>query len=187
MTPRLDQHSAVLMVDLLNDFCTAGAAMPVPDAVALYDTLNGLTERARNARAPVIWACDNHQPGDREFDVRPQHCMAGTWGARIVDALHQDEHDRYLLKRRFSAFFATDLDLMLRESAIHTVVVTGVMTNICVRATVHDAFFHGYRVIVPSDCVATVRQRDQEATLDDIDQCFGSVTTAAELLAPGAP
>lgn len=113
--------------------------------------------------------------------------MAGTWGAQIVDDLHHDETDHYLTKRRFSAFFATDLDLLLRELDVRTAIITGVMTNICVRATVHDASFHGYRVIVPSDCGATTSQRDQDSTLDDIRHCFGSVTTAYQLVTQRPP
>lgn len=182
--PRVEPYpkqTAVIMVDMLNDFCTAEGVMVVPKAVQLYNSLNTLTSRAREAGSPVVWACDSHQDGDREFDIRPPHCLAGTWGAQIVDELDQALDDRYVLKRRFSAFFATDLDLLLREQGIATVIVVGVMTNICVRATVHDAFFHGYQVIVPSDCVATVSSREQESTLDDIRTCFGSVSTLDEL------
>ena len=64
-----------------------------------------------------------------------------------------------MTKRRYSAFFNTDLDLTLQDLGVKTVVVMGVVTNICVRSTVHDAFFHGYQVVVPEDCVARRRDR----------------------------
>jgi len=171
------ERTAIVVVDMLNDFCTDGGVMVVPDAVVLYEPLNALTARARSAGSPVVWVCDSHQPGDREFDIRPPHCMAGSWGADIVAELRREPADRYVAKRRYSAFFATDLDLLLRELEISTLVVVGVMTNICVRATVHDAFFLGYRVVVPADGVAAVSHRDQESTLDDIRSCFGTVST----------
>lgn len=182
---QLGPHSALIIVDMLNDFCAPSGLMPVPRAENLYHTLNALTRQARDVGSPVIWACDHHYPGDKEFDIRPRHCMAGSWGAEIVPDLHQSETDRYVLKRRFSAFFATDLDLLLRETLVHTVIVVGVMTNICVRATVHDAFFHAYQVIVPSDCVATLNDREQRSTLDDISQCFGRVVTSQQLTESG--
>ena len=59
-----------------------------------------------------------------------------------------------------------------------TLIVVGVVTNICVRSTVHDAFFHGYRVIVPEDCVAATGPREQESSLYDIGTHFGLVSTS---------
>ena len=82
---------------------------------------------------------------------RAVHCLAGTRGAEIVDELDVHDSDLVVPKRRYSAFFATDLDLLLRERDIDTVVVAGVVTNICVRSTVHDALFLGYDVLVCSD------------------------------------
>ena len=64
-----------------------------------------------------------------------------------------------------------------------TVIVVGVVTNICVRSTVHDAFFHGYQVIVPEDCVAATGPREQESSLYDIATHFGFVTDANEVAA----
>lgn len=174
--------AALLVVDMLNDFCADGGVMTVPGSGELYGPINELAAAARTAGAPVIWICDRHGPGDREFDIRPPHCLGGSWGAAIVPELRQEPGDLYVPKRRYSAFFGTDLDLLLREQDVRTVVVVGVMTNICVRATVHDAFFHGYQVVVPSDGVASISERDQESTLDDIRSCFGTVTTAKHIV-----
>lgn len=178
----LTERSAVVVVDMLNDFCSDGGAMVVPAAADLYAPINALTAGAVDRGATVIWACDRHQLGDREFDKRPPHCLDGTWGAAVVPELERRPVDLVVPKRRFSAFFATDLDLLLRERRIDTLVVTGVMTNICVRATVHDAFFHGYRVVVPEDCVGALAEREQRSTLDDVDSCFGTVCQSADLL-----
>lgn len=175
-------ETALIVVDMLNDFCTEGGVMQIPDASTIYPILNAMTARARESAIPVIWASDSHWENDGEFDIRPVHCLTGSWGAQIVDELRQEDSDFHVPKRRFSAFFATDLDLLLRELNISTVIVVGVMTNICVRATVQDAFFRGFRVVVPSDAVATITARDQEATLDDIRECFGSVSTSQHVL-----
>ena len=106
-----------------------------------------------------------------------------TWGAQIVDVLHRAPDDIVVPKRRYSAFFGTDLDLSLRERTIATVLVTGVVTNICVRSTVHDAFFLGYEVVVPVECVAATSPQAQATSLYDIETHYGTVTPLAQVLA----
>lgn len=171
--------TAVLVVDMLNDFLEDGGAMVLPPGRVLYEPINRLLEVARSAGATIVWVCDCHPAVDREFEKRKPHCIDGTWGAEIVPALRPQEGEYRVRKRRYSGFFETDLDLRLRERAIKTVIVVGVVTNICVRSTVNDAFFRGYDVVVPSDCVAATGPREQEATLFDIDTHYGIVTDLA--------
>ena len=80
-----------------------------------------------------------------------------------------------------SAFFKTDLHLTLMDLKVRSVIVMGVVTNICVRSTVHDAFFLGYEVVVPEDTVAATGPREQESSLYDIATHFGTVSTAEEV------
>ncbi|MBZ5782378.1 cysteine hydrolase family protein, partial [Klebsiella aerogenes] len=79
-------------------------------------------------------------------------------GVEIIADLSPQVGDQVLIKRRYSAFFATDLDLLLRGMGVDTVVLTGVATDVCVRATAQDAMQLDYRVIVPRECVAGTRQ-----------------------------
>ena len=91
--------------------------------------------------------------------------------------------DEYrVAKRRYSGFFETDLDLRLRELGMHHLILGGVVTNICVRSTAHDAFFRGYDVIVPEECVAATSDREQHSSLYDIDTHFGRVVSLGEVL-----
>ena len=69
----------------------------------------------------------------------------------------------------------------MKDMEIDTVVVMGVVTNICIRSTVHDAFFHGYRVVVPQDCVAATGPREQDSSLYDIATHFGWVSDADDV------
>jgi ureidoacrylate peracid hydrolase len=87
-----------------------------------------------------------------------------------------------LSKRRYSAFFQTDLDLWLREHDVARVVVTGVALNICVRSTVHDAFFLGYQVWVVQDACRATGEREEASTLYDIQTHFGEVVTVEDVL-----
>jgi ureidoacrylate peracid hydrolase len=179
--------AAVLVVDMLNDFLEDGGAMVLPAGRALYGPLGSLLDASRRAGVPVIWVCDEHPRVDREFEKRVPHCIEGTWGARVVDALAPAEGEYRVRKRRYSGFFETDLDLRLRELRVEHLIVTGVVTNICVRSTVNDAFFRGYDVLVPRDGVAATGQREQEASLYDIDTHYGTVCALADVLARLAP
>ena len=176
-------RTAVVVIDMLNDFLQPEGAMPLLEGRRLYDPINRLLNAARETDVGVIWVCDEHPPQDREFEKRSVHCLQGTWGAEIVAELKPGEDEYRIPKRRYSGFFETDLDLRLRELAIHHLIVTGVVTNICVRSTVHDAFFRGYDVVIPVECVAATSEREQQSTLYDLDTHFGTVAGLDEVLA----
>jgi ureidoacrylate peracid hydrolase len=179
-------RTAVLVVDMLNDFCKDGGAMVLPGCESLVEPQRQVIEAARRAESPVVFVSDAHRANvrqDREFLKRTPHCMEGEWGARVISDLGPRDDDVYVTKRRYSGFFNTDLDLTLKDLMVQAVVVMGVVTNICVRSTVHDAFFLGYQVVVPEDCVAATGPREQESSLYDIATHFGIVSNAVEVVA----
>ena len=174
-------HTAVVVVDMLNDFLEPGGAMPLPAGQQLYDPIRRLLAGARDNGATVIWVCDEHPPEDREFEKRSVHCLKGSWGAEIVAELEPREDEYRVPKRRYSGFFETDLDLRLRELSINHLIIVGVVTNICVRSTAHDAFFRGYGVTIPVECVAATSDREQQSTLYDLDTHYGTVAALDEV------
>ena len=171
---------AILIVDMLNDFCKEGGLMVLPTGAEIYDTIYKLTDTFRKNGYPVIYINDWHRADtyDKEFEKRAPHCIDGTWGAEVIDELKPQKGDYSIQKRRFSGFYETDLNLLLSDLKVDTVVVTGVVTNICVASTCSDAFFRGYNVIVPEDCVRATAQREQDSTLWDIATHFGTVTNS---------
>lgn len=179
-------RTAVLVVDMIRDFCDEDGLMPLPGAERLYPVQNAIIDAARVRNAMVGWVVDCHRPGvrqDREFLKRTPHCIEGTQGVEVMPQLERDAGDFLFVKRRYSAFFGTDLDLTLRDNQIDTLIVFGVVTNICVRSTVHDAFFNGYRVVVPHDACAATGPREQDSSLYDIATHFGVVTDSARTIA----
>ena len=177
--------TAVLVVDMLNDFLKPGGKMVLEGGGVLIPPMRRLLAQARKAGMPVVYVNDSHRPGlreDREFKKRSEHCMEGTWGAAVIDEIKPKKKDFVVLKHRFSGFYDTDLDLTLKDLCIDTVIVMGVVTNICVRSTIHDAFFRGYKVLVPRDCVMATGEREQESSLYDIETHFGDVTTSDALV-----
>lgn len=181
------KRTAVVVVDMVNEFFEPGGLMVLEGGKVLYEPTNQLLDAAHAAHVPVFYTNQWLRPDDSLFRKRIPHCIIGTWGANVVDALHQAPEDITVPKRRYSGFFQTDLDLYLRDRDIKTVIVTGVVTNICVRSTVHDAYFLNYDVIVPVECVAATSTEAQATTLYDIETHYGTVANLDEVLAKLQP
>lgn len=178
-------RAAVLVVDMLNEFCKPGGSMALPGAEKLYPAQKALLAAARANDVPVIWIIDSHRGGlrrDREWLKRAPHCVEGTWGAEVIADLEPRKSELRVYKHRYSGFFQTDLDLVLKDHQCDQLIIFGVVTNICVRSTVHDAFFNGYTVIVPEDCCAATGPREQESSLYDIATHFGIVTDSRSVI-----
>jgi ureidoacrylate peracid hydrolase len=187
---RLDpQRAAIIVIDMVNEFCKPGGAMVLPGYETLVAPQLAVIEAARARGVPVIWVHDAHRPGmrrEREWVKRTPHCVEGSWGPEIIDDLGARDDEIHVIKRRYSAFFQTDLDLYLREHDIARVIVTGVALNICVRSTVHDAFYNGYQVVVAQDACRATGDREMESTLYDIATHYGDVADTDDVIAEWA-
>jgi nicotinamidase-related amidase len=167
---------------MINDFVTG---VFKSDRVAkIIPNIKALLDHARKREVPIVYATDAHLPGiDPEFDVWGKHAEAGSWGAEIIGELKPKKGDFRVFKRKYSAFQGTDLDQMLRDLKVDTVILTGVMTDICIQHTAADAFFRGYKIIVPKDCVEAVDSATHEAAIKFIRKAYGpEITTSKELL-----
>jgi nicotinamidase/pyrazinamidase len=121
----------------------------------------------RSLSIPVIFACDSFLEGDFIFKGRMKpHAIRGTDGARVLDDLEPQMSDTVLPKRRFSAFFKTDLDQTLRTWGVDTVAVGGIATHFCVLATAFDAVCHDFHAIILEDLCASYKRDIHENTLN---------------------
>lgn len=170
---------AVVVIDMINDFVTG--IFKNKRAEKIIPNVRQLVNFARENKIPVVYVNDAHMPDvDVEFDVWPQHAVAGTLGAQVVDELEPEKSDFVLHKRRYSAFQGTDLDQLLRELKVDTLILTGVVTDICIQHTAADAFFRGYRIIVPVDCVEANDEQTQKAALDYLKRIYGCEITGKD-------
>ncbi len=150
---------ALLVIDMLNDFILEDGALSVGRAgQEIVDFIKQKTAEFREKGYPVIYICDNHEPDDMEFDMFPPHCVAESGGCGIIPELEVREGDKVIRKRRYSAFFGTDLDLYLREKGVDELFLTGVCTNICVLYTAADARNINYSVNIFERGVASFDQ-----------------------------
>jgi len=104
---------------------------------------------------PILFACDSFLENDFIFKGKHSYSIRGTEGAEVIDELKPKRKEEILPKRRFSAFFKTDLDQTLRLLGVDTVVITGINTQVCVYATALDSVCNDFYTIVLEDCTAS--------------------------------
>jgi len=159
---------AIIIVDMLKDSFNDAHGNPVtPFARSIVPRINQLTERARRRSIPVVFSMDSFLPGDFIFGGKmKEHSLRGTPGAEVTDELNQCPSDYYSPKRRFSAFFKTDLDQTLRLLEVDTAVITGINSHWCVLGSAFDALANDFRAVILEDCCASYTREIHESTMN---------------------
>jgi len=146
---------AVIVVDMLKDAFKRRDLPSTEEYVRIVPKIKGLLDRARELNIPIIFACDSFLENDFIFGGKKQYNIRGSEGAEVVEDLKPNKGDHLLPKRRFSAFFKTDLDQTLRLLGADTVVITGINTHVCVFATAMDSVCNDFYTILLEDCSAS--------------------------------
>ena len=181
--PLVLDHAAVLVVDMLQDFVYG--ALTCERAVAIVPATARLLDAARKAGMPVIFCNDAHRPGiDKELALWGDHAIIGTPGAEVIPELKLSDKDYVVPKRRYSGFFQTDLDILLKELGVDTVIVTGLHAHMCVRHTSADAYMLGYEVVVAKEATDSFTEEDYTYGIAYLKTCYGAdAYTDDELIA----
>jgi len=178
--------TALLLVDCINDFFDPQGSNYYPETADVVEPITRLLERARRTDDLIVHSVERHLPGldDFEWQKLPEHCLEPGFERRIYPPFTPAGSQREIevAKRRFSAFFATDLQLLLREQGIQTVVICGVKTNVCIRATTQDAFGWGFNPVVVREATNSNRPHLAAASLEDIDRYMGRVVSLDDAL-----
>ena len=162
--------TAMIVVDMQNDFVAAGAPMETPAARAMVPRLAEALEACRNAAIRVIFTAHMHRRDGCDMglfdDMHPpiasrDALVDGTPGVDIYPDLAPAPGEHVIKKHRYSGFFGTDLDIILREWGVDTVIISGTTTENCCHATARDAMFRNYRVVFLSDATATYDYPDR--------------------------
>ncbi len=177
---------ALVVIDMQNSFLHPEGENFWPGAQAVVPRVGRLIAAAESAGAIIVHVADRHREGFADWEQRrlPEHCVTGGFNADWFEGFGPRGRAREIeiVKRRYSAFFATELALFLREQQVDSVVICGVKTNVCVRATSQDAFANGFGVTVVRDATGSNRPHLAEASLEDLDRYFGRVVTTDEAL-----
>lgn len=188
---------ALLVVDVQNDFC-AGGALAVPDGDRVVEPINRLMNGYAAAGNPVFASRDWHPAGSRHFADNggrwPTHCVADTPGAAFHPGLDVPAGARIVSKGQapdtdgYSSFEGTlpdgtGLGEALAAGGVRALVVCGLATDFCVRASVLDAIRHGLHVEVVSDAVAAVDAAAGKSATAEMRDAGAILTTADAALA----
>jgi nicotinamidase-related amidase len=167
--------AALIIVDMLNDFIDEkGALYCGPASRDIVPFVGERLKAHREAGSLVVYLHDAHAEDDLEFEKFPKHCVAGTWGSRIIDALTPRSGEQVLPKTRYSGFFGTDLERVLADFGPEEVEVVGVCTSICVMDTVGGLANRDYRTIVPRAGVADFDAEAHRQALQRMERLYGA-------------
>jgi len=173
---------ALVLVDVIKAFFDPRGEFYYPAAPDILPGLRRLLDAARQGGRVVVHAHEVHRTSlvDLERTKLPEHCLEGTLDVEFAPGFAPAPGEVDLVKRRYSAFFGTELALLLNEQGIRRVAIAGVKTNVCIRATVQDAFANGFEPLVFQGAVGSNRPHLHEASLEDLERYFGRVLPLEE-------
>ncbi len=180
-------HTALLVIDVQNDFCRDEPRQAMIPHIARLATV------ARDSGVEVVYIQNtvlpdglSDSPADlarrRKLGINTDVTVDGSWGHRVVDELAPRPNDPVVRKHRLSGFIGTTLDILLRSRGIATIVCTGTATHGCVINTAYAAIAHNYYVVVVEDCVASWRPDLHESALFLMRNTVNYVVDSAQLI-----
>jgi len=202
LTAKVDpSHSAVLVVDMQNDFCARGGlfdrqGLSLTMIQDMAPRLAGFIGKARMAGVPVIFVQSIYNSKDNWYlsDIWLEHvgtdgnyvdypvCEQGSWGADFYGNLRPLPGELIINKHRYSAFIGTDLDLTLKSRGIRTLIMAGVGTSVCVESTAREGFMRDYYIVMLGDCTASPLEESHKHALKQTGLFFGTVTGSEEVV-----
>ncbi|MDG6904887.1 MAG: cysteine hydrolase [Nitrososphaerota archaeon] len=186
-----------------NDFCSQKGASGLHGADlsstrSMIPKLVRLIDEARKVSFKIIYVLASYSSDQNWYISEVYHeqmlrkrrrsitdfpvCQEGTWGWRLVDELKPLPNEVIVNKHRWTAFLGTDLEIILRNKGVKSLILSGVTSNVCVDSTARDAFLHDYYVVFTSDCTASYNEKAHLSTLETIDAHFGVVATSEEIM-----
>jgi len=186
------ERSVLLVIDMQNDFVLDGAVMQVTEAKKQIPAIKQLISKCREHKLPVIYTIQETDPVYCPLEVAaiPKLAAEGmrkdTGGQQIIAELTPMPDDIIIKKRRFSAFYQTDLEIILRNirgsNVVDTVIICGTVTNICCESTARDAFFRDYKVVFGTDICSANTPEAHAATLNNME-IFGRNLSCDKIVA----
>ena len=177
---------ALLVVDMQRFFLDPSSPTFACGGLAVVPTAKRLIAAFRQAGRPVIFTRHVHHPDDLDVGIMgwwwEGKCLEGSRESEIHPELAPAPREKVILKHRYSAFYNTDLETVLRCLKVTDLVIAGTMTNMCCESTARDAYYRDYRVFVPADGTGTITEEMHLASLLNLAFGFACVTTADGLL-----
>lgn len=178
--------STLIVVDMQRFFLDESSPTFTCGGVAILPTVKRVVDAFRRAGRPVVFTQHVHHPGDLDSGI-----MGWWWQGRCIEGSPESEihpdvapapGEKVVVKHRYSAFYNTDLETVLRCLRVEDVVVTGIMTNLCCESTARDAYYRDYRVFFLADGTGSVDEAMHRASLLNLAFGFAYVTTSQAIV-----
>ena len=157
---------ALLLIDVINDLEFEGGEKLLRNAVPAARRIAAFKERCSAAGIRAIYVNDNFGKWRSDFKKLISHCIDdNTRGREIVELLKPQRDDYFVLKPKHSGFYCTTLDLLLKHLGAETLIMTGFTADICILFTANDAYMRDYRLMIPTDCVASQDDKENQRAL----------------------
>jgi len=176
-------ETALLLIDVINDFDFPEGEQLLRLALPVGHKIAELKKRANEAGIPSIYVNDNFGRWQSDFKKIVAHCKGeNSKGREFVKLLLPDQDDYFVLKPKNSGFYSTTLDLLLTHLTAKNLILTGIAGNNCVFFTANDAYMRDYKVFVPSDCVVSNSEEENQHALKQMQIVLKANVTPAEKL-----
>lgn len=176
------EKAALLVIDMQRFFLDPASPAYTCGGSAIIPKLNGLINSFRAAGRPVIYTRHVHHPGLLDAGIMEWWwegmCLEGSPESEIHESIAPLTNEKTILKHRYSAFYNTDLETVLRCLKIEDLVISGVMTNMCCESTARDAYYRDYRVFFLADGTGSINEEMHLSSLLNLAYGFALVTTA---------
>jgi nicotinamidase-related amidase len=185
------RKACLLVIDMQNEFLAEDGAVFFHYAEEIVPNIKRLLGAFRKASLPVIFTGHVHEDPAVDGGMTAQwwpdikqgkSLIKGTRGVEIFGALRPHKTERIIWKHRYSAFYNTDLELILRGMEVTDLVIVGVLTNCCCESTARDGFFRDFRVFFLADATAASEPEFHVASLRNLAYAFAYVTTTEDIL-----
>ncbi|WP_100405283.1 cysteine hydrolase family protein [Bacillus solitudinis] len=154
--PSKGHKTALLIIDMINDLEFEDGTLLFNDAYLAAKAIANLKKHAKQKGLPIIYVNDNYGKWQSNFRHIVDYCLENdVRGKPLAKLLEPADDDYFVLKPKFSGFFATPLDLLLQHLQVSNLILTGVAGNMCVQFTANDAYMRDYSLFVPEDCIAS--------------------------------
>jgi len=179
-------RSALLVIDMQKFFLDPCSPTFTCGGLAILPTVKQIIQSFREAQRPVIYTCHVHHPEGIDAGIMKWWwqgmCIEGSPESGVIDEIAPLPNEKVIFKHRYSAFYNTDLETVLRCLKIEDLVISGIMTNMCCESTARDAYFRDYRVFFPADGTGTINEEMHLASLLNLAFGFALVTTADRII-----
>jgi len=170
------EQSALLIIDMQNDFIKEDGSLRVESAKETIPLIRSLLNEARSNKVKVCYTQDTQIEADKEFEIWPRHCIEGTRGWKIIDELKPENGEMVFRKNRYDGFYETNLEHYLSHVwHVENLIITGTVSNICVAHTAASAGLRWYKIIVPANGISALTEFDQALTLRQISFLYDGI------------